>query len=123
MSVFRKKCSGSETDSFIATCSCVGGDGELDHSLTFSLWDETYGPKDKEIHKPELYVHTGLVNHNSFWKRVWLGIKYILGIRCRYGLWGEWIGDHETVTAIRNICNRYLKMEEEQKKSVSQAQN
>lgn len=105
MSIFRKKCnkSSSEEESFIATCSCVGGDSELDHSISFSL----YNYKGT----PELYIHTWLVSHKSFWKRIELGVKYILNIPCRYGLWGEWIGDHETVTAIRNICNNYLKME------------
>jgi hypothetical protein len=47
-------------------CEC----DQLEHTSRF-----TYYPEDDE-----LYIDTTLMNHNSFFKRTWIGLKYIFGV-------------------------------------------
>lgn len=40
------------------------------------------------IHDPEddtVYLETHLVQYNNFFKRLWIGLKYAFGYKCRYG--------------------------------------
>ena len=32
-----------------------------------------------------LYLETHLINYNGFFKRLWIGIKYAFGYKCKYG--------------------------------------
>lgn len=54
----------------VVNCMC-GHD--RDHSAVFHLWkDEEYGD--------EFTISTGLNHYRGFWARLWIGIKYALGI-------------------------------------------
>ena len=65
-------------------CSCESSD----HVLRVS-----HDP-DEEI-KSLLYVETHLKNL-SFFKRLWLAIKYIFGFQSKYGHWEEYLWDKGT---------------------------
>ena len=51
-------------------CAC----GRLEHTARFTYFPEDNGPD-------ELYIETTLANHNPIYKRLWFGIKYILGVK------------------------------------------
>lgn len=57
---------------------CVCGADE--HTLRFKL--DAYDPKDVE-----LYTSVFLNHYRSFFKRLWVAIKYLFGYKCRDGHW------------------------------------
>lgn len=54
-------------------CSCDSNE----HSLRF-----THDPEDDEV-----YITTFLSQYRSFFKRVGVAVKYVLGYKCKYGHW------------------------------------
>lgn len=61
-------------------CSCHSSE----HLLQFAKFED----------EPEVYVIVFLSNYN-FFERLWKGIKYIFGYKCRYGHFGETILNKE----------------------------
>jgi hypothetical protein len=57
-------------------CECHS----LEHMVAF--W---YDDFDKNVH---LEVH---LTNRGFFRRIWIGIKYIFGYKCRYGEWDSFI--------------------------------
>lgn len=57
-------------------CAC----NTPEHSIRFM-----YDPEDDW---PQIYVHYFLETP-KWYKRIWIGIKYIFGYKCRYGHFGE----------------------------------
>lgn len=55
-------------------CQC--GDYGKDHLVTLTLY--------KELDEPALAIGTGLNHYLGFWKRLKVGVKYILGIDNTY---------------------------------------
>jgi hypothetical protein len=43
----------------------------------------------------------------SFYKRIWLGIKYIFGYTCRYGYFDEFILDPKDVDRMIGLLTNY----------------
>lgn len=37
------------------------------------------------------YCHIHLTTHKNFFKRLWAGLRYAFGHKCRYGNWDEFI--------------------------------
>ena len=70
---------GDETQYF--ECQCH----DVEHTLRISLQKEI-GPRGED----ELYVHIFL-SDTSFWRRLWLGIKYIFGHKSQYGHFTEFM--------------------------------
>jgi len=75
---------------------CICGADE--HTLKFVLsMEEDY---------PEIYTTIFLNQYRSFWKRLWVGIKYIFGYKCKYGHWDVWVlnpGDAERLKGILDL--------------------
>ena len=61
----------------ILLCECHS----TEHQYIFS-----YDKEDNMI-----YIMPHLNSNNGFFKRLWLGIKYIFGYRSRFGHWDEFI--------------------------------
>ncbi len=59
----------------IYTCDCHS----LEHQIAF--W---YDDEDQT-----LYIQPHLFTHQSFFKRLWVGIKYAFGYKSRFGEWDE----------------------------------
>ena len=55
------------------TCECHSPE----HTLIFTL--------DRESN--EIYTSVFLLEPPSIWRRIWIGIKYIFGYKCKYGHW------------------------------------
>jgi len=64
-------------------CSC----SSTEHLIRFSF--------DKEYNF--LYLNIHLANCNSWYKRVWVAIKYIFGYKSKYGAFDEFIFKNENV--------------------------
>jgi hypothetical protein len=52
----------------------------------------------------EVYIHVYLATR-PFWKRLWYGIKYIFGYRCRFGNWDEIVLDSTHANQFQEIAN------------------
>lgn len=70
-------------------CQCSSSE----HTLQFIC-----DPDEKEI-----YTQVFLNQHRSFFKRVWVSIKYIFGYKCRYGHWDTFIMRSEDLEKIKVI--------------------
>jgi len=79
-------------------CGC----GSFEHTIRFSL--------NKE--EGEIYTDVFLNQYRHFWKRVWIGIKYAFGYKCRYGHWDCWILDKSDVTRLRDMCDELINVSE-----------
>jgi len=76
---------------------CICGSDE--HTLRFIL--------DKEDHEIYTSIFLG-TEHLSWFKRLWTGIKYIFGYKCKYGHFGNWILKEEDIKKLIYICNQVL---------------
>ena len=56
-----------------------------EHTIRFTYFEDQFD----DIEDAEIYLSVFL-NEYSFFKRLWLGIKYIFGYKCRYGHFGCW---------------------------------
>lgn len=54
----------------IFECDCTA----MGHSVRFTYWP------NKKDWEAELYIETSLMKYESFFKRMWVAFKYILGI-------------------------------------------
>lgn len=77
-------------------CACYSEE----HTIKFVL--------DKDPEDPEIYVSVFLNQYRSWWKRLWVGIKYIFGYKCMYGHWDNWIMKDEDAQRLIDMCNEYL---------------
>jgi hypothetical protein len=63
-----------------------------------------YCPDDHPVYR-DLYLSVFLAER-GFWKRLWSGIKYILGYKCKYGHWDEFIVPRRELGRIIDILQR-----------------
>lgn len=70
-------------------CEC----SSCEHQLIVS-WN-----KDED----EVYVEMHLADHNNFWKRLWHGLKYAFGHKCRYGAFDEVILRKEDADNLQKV--------------------
>lgn len=75
-------------------CRCYSPE----HLLTFRYW--------KDEHGAELYAYVFL-RPEPFYKRIWLGIKYIFGYTSKYGYFDEFILDPKDVDRMIGLLSRY----------------
>jgi len=72
-----------EKDTLIQICACYS----FEHQVIF-WWCE----EDKM-----LYAHFHLHTRDCFFKKLWLGLKFAFGYKCKYGAWDEFIFDEENL--------------------------
>jgi hypothetical protein len=53
-----------------------------EHTLRFAL--------DLDSDDPVIYTEIFLNQYRSWYKRIWIAIKYIFGYKCKYGHWDCW---------------------------------
>ena len=53
----------------------------------------------------EVYASVHLVTWRSFWKRLWYGLKYAFGYKCRYGSFDEVILRKEDVSNLQKVVD------------------
>ncbi len=76
-------------------CRC----GSDEHTVRFTV--------DKE--EGEIYTSIFLSQHRSILKRIFVGIKYVLGYRCSHGHWGNWILEEDDAKRLRDMCEEIIK--------------
>lgn len=79
-------------------CNCSA----VEHTLRFLYFDD-----DTDIRDHDLYIDVYLVK-NKWYKRIWLGIKYIFGYQSKYGNFTEIIYDAEKVKELKAFLGEYL---------------
>ena len=75
-------------------CAC----GSSEHTIRFILNKE-----DKE-----LYTEVYLNQWRPLWKRLLVGIKYMLGYKCKYGEWDCWVMSADDAERLRDMCNEFI---------------
>jgi hypothetical protein len=78
-------------------CRC----GSNEHILRFTL--DIKDPENREI-----YTSIFLNQYRSIFKRIWIGIKYIFGYKCRFGHWDCWILKEEDTERLRDMCDKFI---------------
>lgn len=53
----------------------------------------------------EVYMEVHLANYDSFWKRLWHGLKYAFGYKCRYGAFDEVILRKEDASNLQKVVD------------------
>ncbi len=76
-------------------CEC----NSLEHQITFFYMDGDY---------PEISVNIHLVDA-KWYKRIWKGIKYIFGYKCRFGHFDEVLISYRDADKFQKIAD-YLKL-------------
>lgn len=74
-------------------CSCH------EHSMRFVWFDE---PDEKEMYM------SVFLNQAGFWRRLWLGIKYIFGFKCKYGHFDEVLLTYPEIKQLYDLCEKWL---------------
>lgn len=75
-------------------CACE----DVDHQMIIGMFDD----------EPELYVSIHLVRA-GFFRRLWTGIKYILGKKSKYGDFDEILLEKKDIDRLRQILDREIK--------------
>lgn len=78
-------------DLFVCSCS------SLEHQMYF-WYDEDY---------KILYTEVHLVTYDNFFKRLWYGLKYAFGYKCRFGAWDEFLFEKEEQDKLLKMLNKF----------------
>lgn len=80
-----------ETEIMICECS------SFEHQAKFYYWKgENYDIFNVVIH----------LSKRGFFYRLWYGIKYIFGFKCRYGAWDEFLMSQKDRQLLRDFLNK-----------------
>jgi hypothetical protein len=75
-------------------CACYSDE----HTLRFTL-----DPEDGDIYASQFMNHWF-----PWWKRVWVGLRYVFGYKCKYGHFDCWIMRDEDAEKLRGMLDAYL---------------
>jgi len=88
-----------------------------EHTVKFVL-DKGYYELDtgeeSERKEPRLSIYVFL-STRGFFHRLWKGIKYIFGYKCRYGHFGNWTLHEDDLEKLENMVKDYKDVLEEWK--------
>ena len=77
-------------------CDC----GSDEHTLRFTL--------DKDPEDPGIHTSIFLNDWRPWWKRLYVGIRYALGYKCKYGHWDAWILRRSDAIRLRAMLNDFI---------------
>ena len=83
----------------IMTCDCHS----TEHQIVINF--------DEDTKENLVYLHIHLVTHRNFFKRLWLGLKYVFGYKSRYGNWDEFIVSRKNYHKLKDVVNFIEKRE------------
>ena len=81
-------------------CGC----GMDEHTLRFTL-DMM---DDEEPCGKALFTSIFLNDYHRWYQRLWIGIKYIFGYKCKYGHWDCWVLHEPDAVRLRKMLNEFL---------------
>ena len=80
----------------VTKCRC---EHDRDHAVSFMYWpDQEYGD--------EFTIGTTLNHYRSFWSRLWIGIKYILGVDNTHYFFTEQTIDKSELIKLQSFINK-----------------
>jgi len=82
-------------------CDC----GDVSHQFIVSWY------KDNVDWNDELYIQVHLNQSMGFWKRLWHGIKYIFGFKCRFGSFDEVLLKPKEVERLQKALDEFVKFD------------
>lgn len=95
-------------DETFVSCEC----DNPAHAMMLSYYDDDindYDPKtDNHPVIPELSFNLQLNPYFGFWKRLWVGIKYIFGYSYKGGHWNSCLVSEDNARTIIKYCNKFL---------------
>lgn len=89
-------------ETFYFECDCLSDE----HLLKFVLMSDSY--KKDEI--PELSTSVYLNQYRRWYKRFWVGLKYIFGYKSKYGEWDCWNLVPEQAEKMIVMLNKYIEL-------------
>lgn len=81
-------------ETHVILCACHSDE----HQLIYR-----YDPEDKEIYT-SVYLH----QYRGFWKRVWVGIRYMFGYQSKYGAWDSIHMGRDQIKILHDLTKRAL---------------
>ncbi len=78
-----------EYQTFICSCN------SFEHQCHFWVDDET----------KEVYMYVKLNSERNFFKRLWVGIKYICGYKSRFGEFDEMVFEPDDLVKLEKLIN------------------
>ena len=94
-----KNSKGEEQTLFVCDC------GDMAHQFVVSWYPEDDDWNDL------LYITIHLSQSSGFWRRLWDGLKYIFGHKCRFGAFDEVLLNVEDAKRLRDILDRFISEE------------
>lgn len=95
-------------DEVFIPCEC----GNVEHSLQITYYDDGINDgdwTDEYPPLPDLDFNLQLSPYLGFWKRLYYGIKYIVGIHsANKAHWNTCMVDEDGAKVIIEYCNKYL---------------
>jgi hypothetical protein len=61
----------------------------------------------------ELYLDVHLSPYHNFWQRLWRGLKYIFGYRCKYGHWDCFIFNENNADKLQAMADALKTIKDE----------
>jgi len=87
-------------------CGC----GSIEHQFTLSyipsVWENE--ERDPDRLSAEMYLEVHLTTWENVFRRIWTGLKYVSGYKCRYGQWDEVVLSVMDVIRIRQFLKGFL---------------
>lgn len=77
-------------------CDC----GHTDHLVKFCYFNDE---------RDAVYIHVQLPKEQQWYKRIWLGLRYIFGYQCKYGHWGESVLDLKKIDELHAFLHEFRK--------------
>ena len=87
---------GMEQQLFVCDC------GDVSHQFIVSWYP------DDEDWNDLIYFTVHLSQSYNFWKRLWHGIKYIFGFKCRFGAFDEILVNKEDAKRLRDELDKFI---------------
>lgn len=71
---------------------------------------------DKE--EASVYMETHLITYKNFWKRLWVGLKYAFGYKCRFGNFDSLILGPNEIKELDELVKSYYNSHPEKSEKI-----
>lgn len=90
---------------FFDHCTIICGCESPEHQIIFA--HEKIENKGHPHYEDDFYVEVHLHQYRSFFKRLWVAVKYVFGYHCKYGHWDTTIFTKEDATKLKDFLEKY----------------
>lgn len=89
-----------ERETFI--CSC----GNIEHQITFTRFEFEQDENDLCEKYDEISIDIHLNTHENLFKRLWVGLKYAMGYKSKYGHWDNILLEPNQIKELKEFLNK-----------------